>query len=477
MEDIPYDESLIERESVRSGTEYSEFTWRSANGIEFKGRLPFSVYPPREDTELLSSIIEEWPNAIPMNILEIGSGSGVLSCLAAKLSHQVTCCDINPYAVASTRRLAKEHNLELQCFEGGPGPRNDSNDAQWGGLGSYDRILWNLPYLPEPSTKGEKLGPVEEIGTVAEQNFSLYKLMLNRLKKSSLLSKRGIAYFVVSSYFELNDCVEQAWKNCLSARVLKQLDFGEETIAVVGVWHPFFGEGEFEEHQSIESTNLHCLNVDTPVGSFVLAHHQTHGRGRGKNTWDSEIDSRAMSWVISNGEKHPKPSFQFHIGYRLLRLFRSINPTSEFRLKYPNDILVRHQGGRWKKCCGILIESSSQGKQNRVVLGIGVNLRASSNQNGSIFEGEISFSHWMVHACVASLYSNSHATYDSIELENFQQIEAEFLDTFRSLYDVTLQNELVNIEHVNSDGSLGITKNNGQHLNVAYEDVELNLRN
>ncbi len=477
MEGIPYDDSLIERESVRSGSEFSEFTWRSTNGVEFNGRLPFSVYPPREDTNLLAHIIEEWPNNKPLTVLEIGSGSGVLSCLAAKLSHQVTCCDMNPYAVVSTRRLAEENNLEIQCFEGGPGPADDSNDAQWGGHGTYDRILWNLPYLPEPSTNGEKLGPIEEIGTVAEQNFSLYRMMLHRLKTSTLLSKQGIAYFVVSSHFELNDCVEQAWKNGLCARILKRLDFEEERIAVVGVWHPFFGEGEFEQHQSVDSTNLQCLNAETSVGSFVLAHHQTHGRGRGNNTWDSEVDSRAMSWVVSNGQKHPDVSFQFHIGYHLLRLFRTLNPTSEFKLKFPNDILVRHGAGRWKKCCGILIESSSQGQNNRVVLGIGINLRASSEQNGSIFDGEIRFSYWMMHACVASLFSNNRATYDSIEIKSFHQIEAEFIETFRSLYDVTLQDELVNVEHVNNDGSIRVVTNKGRHHDVSYEDVQVSLRN
>lgn len=477
MEDTPYDDSLIERESIRSGSEFTDFTWRSPNGIEFNGRLPFSVYPPREDTTLLSSIIEEWPNDVPLNVLEIGSGSGVLSCLAAKLSHRVTCCDINPYAVVSTRRLAEKNNLEIQCFEGGPGPQDDSNDAQWGGQRTYDRVLWNLPYLPEPSTSGERLGPIEEIGTVAEQNYSLYKMMLYRLKTSTLLSKQGIAYFVVSSHFELNDCVEQAWKNGLCARVLKRLDFEEETIAVVGVWHPFFGEGEFEQYQSVDSTNLQCLNAETPVGSLIVAHQQTHGRGRGNNTWDSEVDSRAMSWVISDGQKHPDISFQFHIGYHLLRLFRILNPTSEFKLKYPNDILVRHERGHWKKCCGILIESSSLGQNNRVVLGIGMNLRASSKQNGSIFDGEVRFSDWMIHACVASLFSNNCVTYDSIETNTFSQIEAEFIETFRSLYDVTLQDELVRVEHVNSDGSISVVTNEGQRLHVAYENIQLNPRN
>ena len=477
MEGIPYDDSRIERESVRSGSEFREFKWRSNSGIEFSGMLPFSVYPPRQDTNLLAQIIEEWSKNTPLNILEIGCGSGVLSCLAAKLSHRVSCCDMNPYAVVSTRRLAQENNLEIQCYEGGPGPQDDSNDAQWGGLGTYDRVLWNLPYLPEPSTLGEKLGPIEEIGTVAEQNFSLYKMMLHRLKTSTLLSKQGVAYFVVSSHLDLNDCVEQAWKKGLCARILQRLDFEEESIAVVGVWHPFFSEGEFEEHPIIDSTNRHCLDAETPVGSFVLAHRQTHGRGRGTNTWDSEVDSRAMSWVVSHGKKHPQVSFQFHVGYHLLRLFRTLNPTSEFRLKYPNDILVRHKGGRWKKCCGILIESSSQGQSNRVVLGIGINLRASSEHNGSVFDDDVRFSHWMVHASVASMFSNAHATYESIELENFAEIEAEFVETFRNLYDITFQNELVTIEHVNRNGSIVIMTNEGQHLEVAYEDIQVSLRN
>ena len=66
--------------------------------------------------------------------------------LAHRQGWEVTACDINPFAVACTRGLAKENKMQMNVFEGGPSPRPMGN-SQWTGDSKFDLIFWNLPYL------------------------------------------------------------------------------------------------------------------------------------------------------------------------------------------------------------------------------------------------------------------------------------------------------------------------------------------
>ena len=75
--------------------------------------VPHSVYPPREDTDLMAKRIISLGSGQGKNFLEIGSGSGALSILASSLGYNVHCCDINPFAVSATIGNLKlnHHNL------------------------------------------------------------------------------------------------------------------------------------------------------------------------------------------------------------------------------------------------------------------------------------------------------------------------------------------------------------------------------
>ena len=58
--------------------------------------LPPTVYPPREDTQLLYDVLETFEPFGTSKLLEIGSGSGALSIAAAKRGWFVDACDITP---------------------------------------------------------------------------------------------------------------------------------------------------------------------------------------------------------------------------------------------------------------------------------------------------------------------------------------------------------------------------------------------
>jgi release factor glutamine methyltransferase len=95
------------------------------------------VYPPAEDTFLLVDNLEISETD---EILEIGTGTGIISITASLKAKNVTSTDINPNAINCCKKnieLNKRNNitvLESDLFE-------NINKK-------YDLILFNTPYLP-----------------------------------------------------------------------------------------------------------------------------------------------------------------------------------------------------------------------------------------------------------------------------------------------------------------------------------------
>ncbi len=101
------------------------------------------VYLPREDTFLLL------PYANPPSgsrLLEVGAGSGLLSMTAARAGARVVATDRNPAALRALRARALAESLDVEVV------RTDLAR----GLGRFDRVLANPPYLP---TRPEQRDP------------------------------------------------------------------------------------------------------------------------------------------------------------------------------------------------------------------------------------------------------------------------------------------------------------------------------
>jgi release factor glutamine methyltransferase len=92
---------------------------------------PAQVYQPEADTYLL---LDAAKNEVKPNdrVLEIGTGSGLISCELA-LTYDVVATDINPHAVLCAR---------------GSGVTVVRSDLFAGIKGTFDLILFNPPYLP-----------------------------------------------------------------------------------------------------------------------------------------------------------------------------------------------------------------------------------------------------------------------------------------------------------------------------------------
>jgi release factor glutamine methyltransferase len=99
------------------------------------GPIDPSVYPVREDTELLLRFADARATGW---LVEVGCGSGAAALRAARRGWRVVATDLNPAALARLREAARREGLTVAAV------RTDL----LAGLGRADRILANPPYLP-----------------------------------------------------------------------------------------------------------------------------------------------------------------------------------------------------------------------------------------------------------------------------------------------------------------------------------------
>jgi BirA family biotin operon repressor/biotin-[acetyl-CoA-carboxylase] ligase len=114
------------------------------------------------------------------------------------------------------------------------------------------------------------------------------------------------------------------------------------------------GEAEVVYLESVTSTQ--DVARDLPIGSIVIADHQTAGRGRLEHRWDAPPRTALLaSFVLA-----PNPLLSLAAGTAAAEACGQ-----GVRLKWPNDLLL---DGR--KVGGILVEA----KAARAICGIGINL-------------------------------------------------------------------------------------------------------
>lgn len=111
---------------------------------QLKLEVPKDVYKPAEDTFLLADNLEVETGE---KILELGTGCGLLSIIAAKRGAKVTSTDINPKAVKCAKENAESEGvLEKIDFRRGNLFEPIKN-------GNFDLIIFNPPYLPVPESE------------------------------------------------------------------------------------------------------------------------------------------------------------------------------------------------------------------------------------------------------------------------------------------------------------------------------------
>jgi len=144
-----------------------------------------AVYPPREDTALL---VRAAGGCRGRTVLEIGTGSGAAAVAAARAgARRVVATDLNPLALRALRRNARAAGVAVEAV------RTDLA----AGLGRFDRVLANPPYLPTRAAERDPEPLVNLALDGGPDGCAVLARLLRGLPRH--LETGGVAYVVVSS--------------------------------------------------------------------------------------------------------------------------------------------------------------------------------------------------------------------------------------------------------------------------------------
>ena len=463
-----FDENKASREIELLKGDARRIEWK-----RFHLTIPHTVYPPKEDTDLLATVLEKITPFGKKRLLEIGSGSGALSILAASMGWEVEACDINPFAAAATKFNALENGLEIASSEGGIGPATDGHRTQWMKPGTYDLVVWNMPYIPSSEIE-EYLGPMEDAALVDTHPSGLLGEFGEMMRRFQLISPTGIGLVLCRDFVNTNRTQDVLLAKGLATQRISKHAFDDgETIQVLAIWHPFLKSKKQQMH-SVSSTNSAMLEGTYKPGDSLRTRFQTEGKGRHGRVWDDHLDSFKGSWKL-NPDQIPQISSQLQcqVALEVGSLLQSMAPNEDsIRVKWPNDLLVRdNQSNEWKKAGGILFQSLSKGNEQSLVLGIGINTKKTDaiQGRGSLEEVGIELNNTelftLLDTVVASLFENKSNLVNTSTRP--LEINLELL-----LRECIYRNMKCTVEGVNANGNLRIKTKQGELQDIS-DDLSL----
>ena len=469
-----FDQDSVSRELQLIAQRHKVSSWKSPSGEIFHLDLPHTVYPPKEDTNLLANRLVKLGSGNGKKCLEIGTGSGILSLLCRRQGWQVEACDINPIAVASAREMFRKNCAqEIQVFEGGPGPQEDGGITQWAKQKNYDLIFWNLPYL-NVDDDGELLGPLEDAALIETEGMDLFELVVKKIHENQLLSNSGIGLFLVGESKSTEHLVNIAAKCGYACRITDTETFDDgEKIKIVALWRPFVNAKK--SHQTtVTSTSNELLASNWPIGSSLSSDYQSDGHGRRGRRWDNAGEMLACSWKIGNWNHNSPNMLQLICGFIVKQCLQQYNQYPDkikIIQKWPNDILLK-QDGQVGKVCGVLVESISKGSVNETVIGIGINL--AKLENMPVYEIPASFAESLdkeisrvtlqseIDCRLAGLFEEL-PNIPSAKLADYHKLAGKsIIDGFTSASKLIYRNKEVYFDSVNTDGFVNISDQKNQ---------------
>lgn len=173
------------------------------NGVEYNECD--EVYPPAEDTFLL---IDNLKIEEDYEVLEIGTGTGLVSIFASLNCKNVISTDINPHAVKCATNNIKLNNRE--------NVRVIKSDLFENIEDKYDLILFNTPYLPVI----EEEHVDDDYSKAWDGGESGREVIDEFIKQApSYLKENGIIQLVQSSLSDNDKSIEMLEKLGLNAEV------------------------------------------------------------------------------------------------------------------------------------------------------------------------------------------------------------------------------------------------------------------
>ncbi len=131
--------------------------------------------------------------------------------------------------------------------------------------------------------------------------------------------------------------------------------------------------------ESVDSTQNLAKDLalsGEPEGTLVLACRQTAGRGRYDRTFDSGEGGVYFTLILRpNKPAACNASLSVRVGKVVAKTLTELFGLKT-KIKEPNDVLAWDENARkWKKICGILIETSAgESADHWVLVGVGVNV-------------------------------------------------------------------------------------------------------
>lgn len=194
------------------------------NGNEFI--ILEKVYRPSEDTFLLARNLSV--KGVE-RVLDMGTGSGIFAILAAQKTKSVIAIDINPHAVACTRR-----NAELNGVTSRVEVRLGDLFTPLKPSEKFELILFNPPYLPVGDGEGkswiEKSWAGGKTGRAVIDRFIA--------ESPSWLMEKGRILMVQSSLSNIEETLKQFQEWKLKTKIIdRTISFFEEITLIQAEKH------------------------------------------------------------------------------------------------------------------------------------------------------------------------------------------------------------------------------------------------
>ena len=364
----PFAPDDAEAERFRLERPPSEARWIDAKDRPWDLVIPHTVYPPREDTDLLAGWLAEQGAGHGRSVFEVGVGSGAILLQMAADGWSVHGCDVHPYAVAATRYALSSHGYAGRIHEADVGGLDASL------LAEADLVVWNTPYLPPVQDGQAHLGPLEEAGLSDPVAEGSGHMLLARLDDVPVNATPRAALVVQERAVAVlrRDATRRGW-TCSTVAHL-EFDDGERLCLLIlaRAW-PLATSSVVA---STGSTNADLMEGARHTGDSLRAERQTSGRGRRKASWRSAHGDLTSSWVLFDGEGPLPPHGLLQAACALATRDALVdlgcNESEHLLLKWPNDLLLDRGGPA--KIGGWLIESRQHGRNTRMVAGLGLNL-------------------------------------------------------------------------------------------------------
>lgn len=194
---------------------------------DFTFQIPPYVYEPAEDSLLAADNL-----AIKENdeILDMGTGCGILAVVAAQKARRIVATDVNPHAVACAKQNTEINNL------------TDKVDVRRGDLFQpirqnerFSVIVFNAPYLP--SEVGESKSWLGKSWAGGATGRKLIDRFIE--KAPSHLKRKGRILLVQSTLTNIDETLKRLREAKLNPRIVSEKKVAFEAIVLIQASHLF----------------------------------------------------------------------------------------------------------------------------------------------------------------------------------------------------------------------------------------------